>query len=156
MGNTIEIRDREGFPAKVADLRRAADEVRTAAEALSQVTSTARMEASSFTADGSVAPVYAPLITELERWQQTLTRAAVAACDSVNNVAATAEEKFNGITATDDAAAATIQTLAGGPAPLGGGGPGPGNTGTQTGQAGLPLTREQLANPGLTSAPPRP
>lgn len=156
-GNTVDILDKDAFPSKVTSLRSAASDVRTKAAALAQIIDAAEKEAASFTVDGTPAPVYNPLLESLRTWWKALASSVAATCESADNCADTAEAKFNGIVAVDSHAAAAIQNIsAGGPAPVSYPGPGPGTTGTQTGQAGTNLTPEQLANPGLTSAPSHP
>ena len=108
-GNTVEIHDKSAFPAKIKAVRDAVAQLRTAANALSQISDTATAEAGSFTRDSSPAPIYKSLLEALGTWQTTIASAVKAVCDSSENCATTAEYKFNGITATDTAAAGAVQ-----------------------------------------------
>lgn len=150
-GDSIAVHDREGFPAKIAALRDAAGAIRTAAAQLPRITEEATREAASFTRDGKPAPVYAPLLRELQRWQEQLQAAADSVATSITNAAGTAEYKVTGFNAADAAGEGAINTAAASHT----GATGTGATGAQTGAAGVPLTNEQLTNPGLTAAPPK-
>ncbi len=153
-GDSIAVHDREGFPAKIAALRDAAGAIRAAAAQLPRITEEATREAASFTRDGKPAPVYAPLLRELQRWQEQLQAAADSVATSITNAAGTAEYKVTGFNAADAAGEAAINTAAAShTGATGTGATGAGTTGTQTGTAGVPLTSEQLTNPGLTAAP---
>lgn len=110
-GDTITIVDKAAFPAKVSAIRDATTQLRTAAEALSQIADTAAKESASFTRDGAPAPVYNPLIEELRAWLNTIAPAVKAVCDSAENATATAEAKFTAITTTDSTAAGAVASI---------------------------------------------
>lgn len=101
-GDHITINDRETFPAKLAAIRGAADALTAAAKALTQLESSAGREAGSFTRDGSLAPIYAPLIDAVKKWSGAAVAATSSVTDNVENAVATAEAKFRGIVATDE------------------------------------------------------
>lgn len=104
----VQIHDKDAFPSKIAAIRTAEAELRAAAGALNAIAETASTEASSFTADRTVAPVYRPLLAGISEWIGAATAAVGSVCDSAENCAATAEAKFTAITTTDSAAAAAV------------------------------------------------
>ena len=110
-GNTIEIVDKDGFPSKIAAVRDAVTQLRGVRTELELINSTVVKEASSFTADGSPAPVYGPVIEALRDWAEAFGAATETVCASAENCAATAESKFTAITTTDSAAAAAVNDI---------------------------------------------
>ena len=109
--STVEIQEIDAFPAKIAAIRDAVTQLRTATAALSQIADTATAEASSFTMTGKPAPVYGQLLTALQGWLTAIKPAADAVSDNADNAARTAASKFYAIVQTDQEAAAAISAL---------------------------------------------
>ncbi|MFA5710752.1 hypothetical protein [Mycolicibacterium sp.] len=110
-GDTIEIVDRGAFPGRITAIREASQTLRGLSEQLERIVNEADKEAASFTTAGSPAPVYAGITAGLRTWHGAVKAAIAAVCDGADNCAATADEKFQKITAADDAAAARIKNL---------------------------------------------
>lgn len=113
-GDTVEIKDIPAFPTKIAAIRDAVAQLRTATLALSQISDTATKEASSFTKGNVPAPVYGPLLSALQGWIGAIKPAADVVCDNADKAAETAAWKFNGIVATNDQAASDIAGMGSG------------------------------------------
>lgn len=109
--STVEIQEIDAFPAKIAAIRDAVTQLRTATAALSQIADTATAEASSFTMTGKPAPVYGQLLTALQGWLTAIKPAADTVSDNADNAARTAASKFYAIVQTDQEAAAAISAL---------------------------------------------
>lgn len=110
-GNTITINDKAAFPAKVAAIRDAATQLDSAAGSLKDILELAQKESASFTATGSSAPVYGPLLDALRAWLDAVGPAVTSVCGSAENCAATAAEKFTRMTDTDSAAAGAVASI---------------------------------------------
>ena len=110
-GDTVEIKDIPAFPTKIAAIRDAVTELRTATTALTRIVDTAKSEAASFTKGNVPAPVYGSLLAALEGWMGAIKPAADVVSDNAENAARTAASKFYAIVQTDQEAAAAIAAL---------------------------------------------
>ncbi|KMV17577.1 hypothetical protein ACT17_14875 [Mycolicibacterium conceptionense] len=110
-GNTISITDRDAFPGRVRKIKQASVNLRAYGDELGKIVESAKKEASSFTADGSVAPAYEETIAGLTAWHTAVKTAIEALCDSADNCESTITAKFKGITGTDIDTSGIIKQL---------------------------------------------
>lgn len=109
--DTIEINDIPGFPAKIKEITAASAALRSTVAELAKVPELAKQEASKFTRNGEVAPIYSELVSALSGWSTRMSEVITAACTSSDNCSGSAAQKFVKEYGADLEAAAAIKNL---------------------------------------------
>lgn len=106
--DTIEITDRSTYPDKIKKIESASAALRAFGDELGAIVDKAREEASSFTATGKPAPIYDAMLCALTDWHTAVKGVIATVCDSADNCADTAHDKFIKIIGADDKGAKKI------------------------------------------------